>query len=64
MACEVTVKIKDADKTMTRKTKVYDSIAADYTDEKIDELVGKAQKEFGGDRMNMKVTVTIKLIEE
>lgn len=64
MSCEVTIKMKDKDKSMTKKTKVYDSITADFEDSKIDELVDKAAKEFGGDPLTRKVTVTIKLIED
>lgn len=64
MACEVIVKIKDKDKTLSRKTKVYDRVVADFDDSEIDELVSKAEKEFGGDVMLAKVDVTIKLIKD
>jgi hypothetical protein len=64
MACEVSVKIKDSVKSLTQKTKVYEDITACYTDEKIDELISKAQKNFSGDPLSSKVTVTIKLIED
>lgn len=63
MACEITVKVKDKNKTITEKTIVYASVKADYTDTEIDELVAKATKNFGGDRLGIKVSVTIKLIE-
>jgi len=65
MACEVTVKVKDKLKSMTQKTMVYnESVIADFTHPKIDELVAKATKNFGGDMIGLKTTVTIKLIEE
>lgn len=65
MACEVVIKVKDLHKTMTEKTTVYsNNIVADFTDSKIDELVAKATKNFGGDSLGAKVTVTIKLIED
>lgn len=65
MAAEITVKIKDKHKTMTEKTMVYDShLMADFTDPKIDGLIAKATKNFGGDALGAKVIVTIKLIED
>lgn len=64
MSCEVTVKIADKHKSMTEKTMVYEVIDTDFTHPKIDELVAKATKNFGGDALGAKVQVTIKLIED
>lgn len=63
MACEVTIKIKDRFKTMTKKTRVYDNIRACFSDDKIDELVAEATKNFGT-QDGIKTTVNIQLIEE
>ena len=64
MSCEITVKIKDRLKSMTSKLKVYETIQADFTDPKVDAFVAKVSKEFGGNPLVNKVTVTIKLIED
>lgn len=64
MACEVIVKVKDKAKSMTQKTRVYKRIEADFGDSEIDELVAKAEKEFGGEVAGAKIDVTIKLIRD
>lgn len=64
MACEVIIKIKDRAKSMTQKTKVYKKVEACFEDSEIDELVAKAEKQFGGDVALAKVDVTIKLIKD
>lgn len=62
MACEITVKVKDSLKSMTKKSRVYSPVTADYTDPEVDKLVADATKNFGGEPT--KVTVTIKIIED
>ena len=64
MACEVTVKIKNREKSTSEKLRVYSPVLADFTDPSIDDFVAKVAKNFGGDPMLNKVTVTIKLIED
>ena len=64
MSCEVTIKVKDKTKTMAKKTRVYSRIQADFSDDKIDELVAEAVKQFGGDHEVRKIDVTIKLIQD
>jgi len=64
MACEVIVKIKDKAKSMTQKTRVYKKVMADFEDSEIDELVAKAEKQFGGEVALAKIDVTIKLIKD
>ena len=64
MATEIIVKIKDSQKSMTSKLKVYEPITADFTEPKIDDFLAKCSKNFGGDPLSNKVTVTLKLIED
>jgi hypothetical protein len=63
VACEITVKIKEKEKTMTLKQRFYNEVTADVCDPYVQDIVGRAEKNFGGDPMLRKVTVTIKLID-
>lgn len=59
MACEITVKLKDSLKSITKKTTVYEPITADVTDPKIDALIADAEKNFGGEYTKCQVTIKI-----
>lgn len=63
MASEVTIKIKDRFKTMTKKTMVYESMRTQLSDDKIYSLIEEAIKNFGTQE-GIKTVVTIRLIEE
>ena len=62
MAVEITVKLKDSLKSMTKKSTVYEPVMADYTDPRIDALIADAEKNFGGEPT--KCVVTIKIIQD
>lgn len=61
MPCEITVKLKDRAKTLTKKKKVLEDVKADMNDPAINELLCEATKNFGSNPGNM--SVTIKLLE-
>lgn len=61
MACEITVKLKDEVKTLTKKKTVWGKVEADLNDPSIDELLSEATKNFGGNPSKM--CVTIKILE-
>lgn len=64
MSCEITVKIKEKEKTFTLKQRCYsENVVASVEDQHVQEVVAKAEKNFGGDPMLRKVTVTIKLLD-
>lgn len=64
MSCEITVKIKEKEKTFTLKQMCYnDDVVASTDDKHVQEVVAKAEKNFGGDPIRRKVTVTIKLLD-
>ncbi len=62
MACEVIIKLKNDQKSLTKKTMVYENIGADFSDSKIDLLLGLANKEFNDHPK--RTDVTIKLFED
>ncbi len=64
MACEITVKMKDCEKAVIEKIRVFDNVEACFQDENIDKLIEKVTKKFGQSTFAVKTTVTIKLIEE
>ena len=63
MPCEIIVKIKDHSKSLTHKTRVYNTVTAEFDDPKIDDLVAKITKEFASSEP-VKISVNIKLIDE
>lgn len=63
MACEVTIKLKHGNKSLTKKTLVFKSIEADWCDSEIESLLAKSRKDFGEDSEQAKVVITLKLME-
>ena len=62
MSIEVTVKMKNESKTMSKKTFLSkENVIADYTDTEIDKLLHDAKKEF--EDTPTKTTVTIKIFQ-
>lgn len=62
MACEVTIKLSNDAKSLTKKSIISEEITASYNDLKIIDLVQKANAEFKD--VAEKVKVTLKLIED
>lgn len=48
---------------MTLKSKCYSEVVASVEDPYVQDIVSKAENNFGGDPLLRKVTVTIKLID-
>jgi len=58
----IDVKIRSSDRNLKEKNLVYEAVTADREDPIIKDLIEKAIKNFGGERVDIeKVTVTIKL---
>jgi len=62
MACEVTIKLSNDAKSLTKKALVYETITASFDDLKVIELVQKASSEFSD--VAEKIKVSLKLIED
>lgn len=64
MLCEVTVKMKNDEKSLSKKFLVREDFKPDYQDPIIKELVDAVRKEFRqDDELPTKQSVTIKLME-
>lgn len=61
MGCEITIKMKDAFKTMTFKILENSSVRCDVTDPVLDEILDSCTKEFGS--QPTKTTINIKVFE-
>jgi len=59
MPCEITVKLKDEAKTLTKKKTCWGDVKADMSDPAIDELLCEATKNFGSNPSKMSVTIKI-----
>lgn len=64
MSCEITVKMKDSEKSVTEKMRVYRDVLACVEDEDVDSLVEKVRKKFGDSTFAIKTTITIKILPE
>ncbi len=62
MACEVIIKLKNPDKSLVKKILVYENIVADFSDNKIQNLIAEVKSEFN--EFAEKTTIMIKLIDD
>lgn len=61
MSCELTIKVKDSFRTMTRKAIIVQAIQASLGDPTVEALVDEAVKQFG--ETVTKISVSIKLLD-
>ena len=62
MAAEITLKLKELDKSLTKKMTVYHEITASVEDETIDDFIKKTTKEFNPvDPNSVKISINIKV---
>lgn len=61
MPCEITVRMKDKQTSLTVKEVYYCSVEASMHDSSVNEMIVKAKKDFNGDPL--KINVTLKLID-
>lgn len=62
MACELTVRLKDEEKTLSIKHLIYETIVCDEQDEIVAKCIDESIKQFGGTPTDVRVTITLEIL--
>lgn len=61
MVSEITVVLRDSEKSLRTKHLVYDAYTVDENDPKIKECIDQTRKQFDGDPDSVKVRISLNL---
>lgn len=59
MCCEITITLKDSERTYKKKFLVYEKVVLDISDDIVQRLLEETRKEFNGEVQDAKIVAVI-----